>query len=65
MKRITFSKFDAEHLYELSLQNFQVDKDCPCCSCKIIKQRLEKFIGEKSVRWIKRAIKKNPYGIQK
>jgi len=61
MKRISFSKSDASHLYELALQNFQIDKNCPCFSCLIIKKRLEKFLGEKEVRSIKRIVKKNPY----
>jgi hypothetical protein len=60
-KRISFSESDASHLYELSLQNFQTDKDSPCFLCVIIKKRLEKFLGDKEVGRIKRIIKKNPY----
>ena len=60
-RRISFSIDDASHIYELALENFQVDKDCPCFGCLAIKERLEKFIGEKEVKEIKRIIKRNPY----
>jgi hypothetical protein len=57
MSRITFDEYDAEHLYELSLQNFQDG----CYQCEKIKNRLEKFIGKKEVRRLKRIVKNNPY----
>ena len=56
-KRITFDKYDAEHLYELALQCFQKE----CFVCKKLKKRLEVFIGQKRVRNIKRTVKKHPY----
>jgi len=56
-KKITFTKDDAEHLYELALQNFQGG----CYICDKIKKRLEKFIGLKDVKKIKRIVKKYPY----
>jgi len=58
MKRISFSEYDAEHLYELAYENFQ-----PLCSeCQSIKKRLEKFLGVGVVKFVKRNIKKYPYG---
>ena len=54
--RISFSEYDAVHIYELCLQNFQGEHDC-----QRIKKRLEKFIGKKEVAWVKRQVKKNPY----
>jgi len=56
-KRISFDEYTAEHIYELCLENFQKG----CYDCDKIKARLEKFIGEKEVRSIKRAVKKFPY----
>lgn len=58
MGRISFDEYFASHLYELSLENFQDG----CAVCERIKKRLEKFIGEKEVRHIKKVIKKKPYG---
>ena len=57
IKRISFSERSAEHIYELCLQNFQKE----CYNCKAIKKRLEIFIGNKSVKSIKRQVKKFPY----
>jgi len=56
-RRISFNEYAAEHLYELCLENFQEK----CYECDRIKSRLEKFIGEKEVRSIKRMVKKHPY----
>lgn len=56
-KRITFDKYDAKHLYELTLENFQKG----CYNCNKIKERLEKFIGDKDVKHIKEIVKKYPY----
>jgi len=56
-KRISFSKYNAEHLYELALDNFQKD----CSECESIKKRLEIFLGKKIVRFVKRNVKKHPY----
>lgn len=58
--RISFSKQDADHLYELCLQNFQDG----CWSCEHLKGRIEKFLGEKRVRSTKNSVKKNPYDEQ-
>jgi len=57
MKRISFNEDDAAELYELALDNFQDG----CFRCKNNKERLEKFLGEKHVKRIKRYVKKNPY----
>jgi hypothetical protein len=45
------------HVYELCVQNFQ---EC-CYDCEALKRRMEKHLGEKEVRRIKRMVKKNPY----
>jgi len=55
--RISFTKQDSEHLYELSLEHFQEG----CFVCDKIKKRLEDFIGKKDIRWIKNSIRKNGY----
>jgi len=60
--RISFSAYDATHLYELALEHFCVSKKegrCPLCS--ILKERLEKFIGKKVVQSIRRQVRKYPY----
>jgi len=56
-KRISFSKYDAEHLYELALEHFVKG----CWRCDTIKKRLEVLIEKKEVRRIKYIIKKHPY----
>ena len=56
-KRISLSLYDAEHAYELALENYQEG----CCMCDKIKGRLEKFIGPKRVRYIKNVVRMNPY----
>lgn len=56
-KRISFSKYDALHLYELMFEHF---KD-GCVVCEMIKKRLENFNGKKDTAWVKRIIKKSPY----
>lgn len=57
MARISFNTHDIEHLYELSLQNYQKG----CFNCESIKKRIEKFLGKKKTIYIKKIIKKNPY----
>ena len=54
---ICLKREDAEHIYELALQNFQKG----CITCNSLKKRLETFICEKATRRIKRIVKKNPY----
>jgi len=56
-ERISFSKYHASHIYELCLPNFQKH----CIGCRMIKERLEKFLGEKEVGRIKYLVKKYPY----
>lgn len=56
-RRITFSEDDAAEIYELALQNFQDD----CWKCKKTKKKLEKFLGEKHVKRIRKVTKANPY----
>ncbi|MFZ3055026.1 MAG: hypothetical protein WA091_03560 [Minisyncoccales bacterium] len=57
MKRISFNEYNMEHLYDLALGNFQKD----CIECHIIKKRIEKFLGDKTIRIIKKQNKKYPY----
>ena len=62
MKRISFNHSDAHHLYELALEHFCVYKyDGDCYQCGNLKKRLEKFLGKKDVRYVKRIVKKNGY----
>jgi nucleotidyltransferase/DNA polymerase involved in DNA repair len=51
------TKEQVAHLYELAHNNFQ-DK---CYECERLKQRMEKHLGERVVRRIKRLLKKYPY----
>jgi len=51
------TKSQIAHLYELSVQNFQTG----CYECERLKQRMEKQLGEKEVKLIKRLLKQNPY----
>lgn len=53
-KRISFSKYDMEHLYDMAIDNFEKK----CFECQYLKKRIERFLGEKSVRNIKKWIKK-------
>jgi len=48
MKRISFSKYDMEHLYDMAYENFEED----CIECQSMKKRIEKFLGKKIVRLI-------------
>lgn len=57
MKRISFSESDASKLYELCLEHFQEY----CGHCIALKERLEKFIGDKEKNRINRAVKRSPY----
>lgn len=57
MKNIKINKYIAEHLYELSLQNFQPK----CSTCDWTKTKLEKFLGKKIVARVKRIVNKHPY----
>lgn len=60
--RISFSRYDAAHLYELAVEHFCVSKEEGACAvCLVLKERLEKFIGEKEVKHIRRQIKKHGY----
>ena len=55
--RISFSKYDSNHLYELSIEHFQKG----CFVCDKLKKHLQDFIGIKDVRQIKNSIRKNSY----
>jgi hypothetical protein len=55
--RISFSKYDSNHLYELSLEHFQEG----CFVCNKLKKRLQDFIGKKNVQQIRNVIKKGGY----
>lgn len=56
-QRITFSRYDMEHLYDLAFENFQDE----CVECQRLKRRVEKFLGQRIVKTIKRNNKKFPY----
>jgi hypothetical protein len=61
-RRISFSEYDANHLYELALQHFCVlKKEGVCAVCFVLKKRIEKFIGEKEVGRIRQQIKRHGY----
>src|SRR3989344_2965906 len=61
-RRISFSTYDAAHLYELALEHFCISKDEGVCHvCLAVKIRLEKHIGKKEVDRIRRQTKKYPY----
>lgn len=60
-RRISFNERQAQHLYELALEHFCSGAGSSCWECDSIRKKLEKFLGEKEVRWTKRIIKKNPY----
>ena len=59
-KRISFGQFDAAHLYSLAIENFCVsEKEGVCFACINLKSRLEKVIGEKEAKAIRRQVKKH------
>jgi len=61
-RRISFSAYDAAHLYELALEHFCVSKEEGVCAvCFTLKKRLEKFVGKKEVRRIRQQTKKHRY----
>ena len=60
-RRISFGQFDAMHLYSLAVENFSVSKkEGICVVCVNLKRRLERAIGEKEARSIRRQVKKHP-----
>ena len=61
-RRISFSQYDAAHLYDLALEHFCVSKEEGVCHvCVNLKNRLEKFIGEEEVKYIRKQNKRHPY----
>jgi hypothetical protein len=54
---MNLTKSQIAHVYELCFENFQEG----CYECEALQKRMEKHLGEKEVRRIKRLIKKNPY----
>ncbi|MDO8569402.1 MAG: hypothetical protein Q7R89_01295 [bacterium] len=60
--RISFSVFDAMHLYDLAYEQFQISKkDGICVLCVALKKQLEKIVGRKEVKDIQRRAKEHPY----
>lgn len=57
MRQITFNEFQATELYELALEHFQKD----CINCELLKKKMEKFLGDKEVKRIKKVVKKDSY----
>jgi hypothetical protein len=47
-KRISFSKYDIEHLYNMAYENFEKD----CIECQSMKKRIEKFLGKRIIKEI-------------
>ena len=60
-KRISFSEYDANRIYEWRLALNQGMGEGCCEICDDIEKRIEKFIGKKSSSWTKKQIKKHPY----
>jgi len=61
-RRISFSKHDAAHVYELALEHFCVSKkEGVCAFCLALKKRFENFIGETEVKRMQRQVKKHGY----
>lgn len=48
MKRISFDEYDMEHLYSMAIDNFEEN----CCECQQLKKRIEKFLGEETIKEI-------------
>lgn len=60
--RISFTEYDATHLYELALEHFCVsEEEGVCYVCLSLKVRIEKMIGKKEVARIQRQVKQHPY----
>lgn len=60
-QRISFSDYDASHMYEwLCMYWWGMRRFGGCYSCQQLAKRLEAFIGPSEVRRIKRVVKKNP-----
>jgi len=80
MNRISFSKYDACHLYEMLIWSWVDEKKellklgiskkelktmgifGGCYECESIGKRLEKFIGEKEVKYIEKSLKGREQG---
>jgi len=61
-RRISFSEVDAVHIYEW-LAMYWTNHTASfggCVSCQQLGERLEKFIGPKDARWVRRVVLKNP-----
>jgi hypothetical protein len=58
MKRISFDQYYLGYIYEMCLEHFCADD---CSECDYLKERMEKFLGQKTVKEIKRLINKHPY----
>lgn len=58
-KKIIFDEYDMEHLYEMAITTLYSCKNCFECEHLIL--RIEKFLGERTVKEIKKIIKKYPY----
>jgi hypothetical protein len=54
-KKMSFTAYDAAHLYELALERFSTsrgERACPCCAR--LKRRLENFIGPDETQHIQK-----------
>ncbi len=48
-KRISFDEYNMEHLYSMAIDNFEDN----CVECQQLKKRIEKFLGEETMKEIK------------
>ena len=63
-KRISFNDSDADRIYEWRLAMLQLMGESCCEHCDHIEERIKKFIGEKSARFLQKQVKKHPYFIK-
>lgn len=60
-RRISFSEYDANRIYEWKLALNQGLGESCCEWCSYLEERLEKFIGKKDAEHLQKLVKKNPY----
>lgn len=59
-QRISFGHHEMGHLYEMALEHMCTTTD-NCGVCSHLQGRIEKFLGPKEVRSIKKILRKNGY----
>ena len=59
---ISFTAYDAAHLYDLALAHFCISREeGECVVCIRLKERLESFIGQDEAQQIQEQARKHPY----